>query len=501
MSVEQTIVVGGGTAGCAVAGRLAEAGERVVLIEAGPDFGAADSGLWPPALLDPTIMPVEHVSWGYVNSGEYGQRGLALQRAKVMGGCSSHNGCAVVWGHRADYDAWEAAGNPGWGAAGILPFLRMANERFRVHVPEISDLTPFHQLVLEAAPGAGLPPIADFSSLDEEHGLGPGPVNIANRMRWNASFAYVDPVRNLPNFQLRSDTLVERLLLDGDQVVGVAARGPEGTQTVRSGRVVLAAGAYGTPLLLQRSGIGDPADIEVHGIQVLARLPGVGRNLQDHPALSVDYTGTAELTDKLEEFVAQGGLPREEGTIGLFSSTRCESPFDMHLYPIAHRNAIGDWSIFIATAVMAPRSQGRIRIASADPESTPLIEHRYLSDPDEYDLDALVDGLRMARALGSSEPLASLIGRETGPFVDRLTREQLRAQIRLHSAHDYHPSSTCKMGPPTDPMAVVDATGAVYGLAGLFVADASIFPSVTWANTNLPALAAAEKIVAGMLLQ
>lgn len=499
MRHDQTIVVGGGTAGCAVAGRLAEAGEHVVLIEAGPDFGPADAGRWPQALLDPSIMPVDHHSWGYTNSGIDGHAPLALQRARVIGGCSSHNGCAVVWGHRADYDAWEAAGNPGWGAAGMIPYLSMANQRLRVSIPDIGELTPFHQLVIASAPGVGLPPIADFSNLDETHGLGPGPVNIAERRRWNTSFAYLDPVREMTNFTLMPDTLVDRLLLDGDRVIGVAARGPSGTQAIRSSRVVLAGGAYGTPLLLQRSGIGDPSDIEAQGIYVQVELPGVGRNLQDHPALSVDYTGTPDLTRMLDDFVSQGGLPREEGTIGLFSSRRCEGPFDMHLYPIAHRNGPGDWNVFIASAVMAPRSTGTIAIAGVDPETPPRIEHRYLSDTQQYDLDALVDGLHMARSLGASEPLASLIGTEIGPFADCRTDEQIRARIPLHSAHDYHPASTCKMGPPTDPLAVVDATGAVYGVGGLHIADASIFPSVTWANTNLPVLAAAEKIAAGLL--
>ncbi len=493
------IVVGGGTAGCAVAGRIAEAGERVLLIEAGPDFGPPDSGRWPQALLDPSLMPVDQHSWSYVNSGDHGMPNMAMPRAKIMGGCSSHNGCAVVWGHRDDYDAWETAGNDGWGASDLLPYLRMANERFRVYVPEKADLTPFHQAVLDAAPAIGLPPIADFSDLDIDHGLGAGPVNISDRLRWNASFAYVDPVRDLPNFSLMAETIVDRLLIDRQHAVGVVVRGPNGVQEIFGDQVVLAGGAYGTPLLLQRSGIGDPDLLEALGIEVQVELPGVGRNLQDHPALSVDYTGTPELTALLDDFVAQGGLPREEGTIGLFSSGRCDGPFDMHLYPIAHRNGPGDWSVFIATGVMAAKSAGRIRISSPDPDAAPLIEHCYLTDPEGYDLDALCDGLEMARALGAAEPLASLIGIEKGPFVDCRSREQLRAQIPLSSGHDYHPSSTCKMGPSSDSLAVVDADGAVYGINDLTIADASIFPSVTWANTNLPALAVAEKIVAGVL--
>jgi choline dehydrogenase len=499
MSAElDVIVVGGGTAGCAVAGRLAEAGAEVLLIEAGPDFGPVNSGRWPERLLNPSLMPVDVHTWNYLNSGVHGQQEMSLQRARVIGGCSSHNGCAVVWGHREDYDAWEAAGNPGWGAEGLLPYLRMADERLRVHTPDRAEITPFHQAVLESAPKAGLPPIADFCNLDVDHGLGIGAVNIADGVRWNASFAYVDPVRVLANFRVIDDTMADRVLLDGDRATGILVHGPDGEVRLHADRVVLAGGAYGTPLLLQRSGIGDPADIKPHGIRNQHAIPGVGKNLQDHPALGVGFSGTPELTAMLDAFVAQGGMPREEGTIALASSDRCQGPFDLHLYPIAHRNGLGDWAIFIGAAVMSPRSVGRVRISARDPEAQPLIEHCYLTDPENYDLDALVNGVTQVRNLGMQEPIRSLIGAETGPFVEHMTPDQLRRQIPLSSVHDYHPTSTCKMGPASDSLAVVDANGKVHGMEGLFIGDASIFPSVTWANTNLPALAVAEKIAAGL---
>ena len=369
MTETETIVVGGGTAGAAIAGRLAEAGRSVLLIEAGTDFGPPDSGRWPARLLDPSLMPVDLHSWNYINSGTHGQQDMVMPRARVIGGCSSHNGCTVVWGHRDNYDAWEAAGNPDWGAEQLLPYLRMANDRLRMSIPDRNEITPFHQVMLQSAPAAGLPSIADFCDLDIDQGLGIGPVNISDGLRWNAAFACIDPVRELPNFSVVSETMVERLMLKGGRVTGVVVCGPDGERALRAGRVVLAGGAYGTPLILQRSGIGDPDGLDPHGIAVGHSLSGVGKNLQDHPALAVDFTGTPELTAMLDAFVEQGGMPREEGTIGLASSSRCEGPFDLHLYPIAHRNGPADWDVFIGAAVMAPRSAGRIRISSADPEA------------------------------------------------------------------------------------------------------------------------------------
>ncbi|CAN5611104.1 GMC family oxidoreductase [soil metagenome] len=499
MDEEGTIVVGGGTCGAAIAGRLAESGQSVVLIEAGPDFGPFDSGRWPARLIDPSLMPIDLHSWHYANDGQHGRTGMSMQRARVIGGCSSHNGCAVVWGHRSDYDGWADLGNTGWGADDVTPFFRSANERFRVNVPDRTEITPFHQAVLDSASAAGLPPIADFSDLDIEHGLGIGPVNISGLTRWNAAFAYVDPVRDLANFSLESQTMANRVLIKHGRASGVEVTGPDGIRTIRASRVILAGGAYGTPLLLQRSGIGDPSNLEAAGIEVAHSLPGVGKNLQDHPAAAVKYSGTPELTAMLDAFVANGGLPREEGTIALASSRRCEGPFDLHLYPIAHRNGPGDWDIFIGAAVMASRSTGQVRVLSGDPESAPLIEHRYVTDPEGYDLDGLVDGVRQARDLASQQPLASLIGQETFPGESIESDEALRALIPAISEHDYHPTSTCKMGRTDDPSSVVDATARVPGIEGLLIGDASIMPNVPKANTNLPALMVAEKIAAGLL--
>jgi choline dehydrogenase len=500
-SVTGTVVVGGGTAGAAIAGRLTEAGEEVLLIEAGPDFGRVQSGHWPERLLDPSLMPIDLHSWSYISAAAHGLPNLDLQRAKVIGGCSSHNGCAVVWSHRDDYDSWEAQGNPGWDTDGLLPYLQMGNERFRVFTPEKKELTPFHQAVLEAAPGAGYPFLPDLTDLDINHGLGIGPVNISDGLRWNAAFAYLDPVRDAPNLTILSDTLVDRLVIEDGRVTGVEVIGHEGAFQIEAARVILAGGAYGTPLILQRSGIGDPDDFSPFGIAAVHELPGVGKNLQDHPAIAVSYSGTPELTARLDAFVNDGGMPREEGTIALASSSRCEGPFDLHIYPIAHRHAEGNWEIFIAAAVMSPKSAGFIKITDADPAAAPLIDHCYLTDPDGYDLEALIDAVGLIRELASQEPLKSLLGEETSPGSRVVSRKELEEMLPTTSSHDYHPTSTCKMGPASDRMTVVDQQGRIHGLDGVVIGDASIMPAVPMANTNLPALAVAEKIAAMVIYE
>jgi choline dehydrogenase len=482
-----------------LAARLAEAGEDVLLLEAGPDYGPPDSGRWPERLLDPTLMPVEEASWGYISACQHGTPDMALQRARVLGGCSSHNGCAAVWGHRADYDAW-AVDNPGWSAAEVEPLFREVDRRLRVHIPAREELTPFHQAVLDAASGGGYPFIPDLSSLDPEFGFAIGPVNIdpETRVRWNAGFGYLDPIRDLPNLRIVGEMLVDRVMLDGRRVTGVVAVGPDGASTIAAERVILAGGAYGSPLVLLRSGIGAADELNEYGIDVTHNLPGVGRNLQDHPAIGVHYEAKPETIDTLEAFITAGGLPREEGTIGLARSSRCEGPYDLHLYPIASRPFGGkDWRIHISAAVMSPRSRGSIRLnptAPSDPEAPPVIDTSYLADPEGYDLDALTDAFMLCRDLGAQPTMAALFEGEAKPGPAISSREEIRDWILRNASHDYHPACTCRMGPASDAAAVVDTSGRVHGLDGLMVVDASIMPHVTLANTNLPTFVGAEKI-------
>jgi choline dehydrogenase len=193
----------------------------------------------------------------------------------------------------------------------------------------------------------------------------------------------------------------------------------------------------------------------------------------------------------MNEFVAAGGAPREEGTTVLAQSALCKTAFDLHLYPLGHRNPDGSWTYAVYVAVMDPRSIGTVRLSGSDPEALPVIDHGYFTDEGDVDLDVLADGVRLARQLAVQTPIASLAGAEIDPLK---TGDELKAHIRRHGAHDYHPVGTCKMGPASDATAVVDASGEVHGVAGLFVGDASIMPAVPRANTNIPAAVVGEKI-------
>ncbi len=496
-SYVDTVIVGGGTAGAVLAGRLAERSDRsILLLEAGPDYGPRHGEGWPAALLDARTLPLHGHDWGYRSASARGMPGLALERARVIGGCSAHNGCAAIWGSRLDYDHWERLGNPGWGAQDLLPLFRVADERLRVRRPASEEITPWHQAVLDAAPGAGLPLIDDLNDLDGDIGIAPSPVNIVDGVRWNTAFAYLDPVRDRPNLHILGRTLVDRVVLRGGRVVALEAIGPEGRFRVEAAQVALCGGAYGSPAVLLRSGIGPPDDLRALGIAPVHALPGVGRNLHDHPGFTLQYAGTEALVAALEAFRDAGNRLPEEQTIAKARSRHCVEAFDLHLYPVGGPAAPGSpgWTFAIPVANMTPRSRGTLRLGGPNPDLPPIIDHGYLTDGEGHDLEVLLDGIELARALAAQSPLAGLIGAEIGPGATLTDRAALRRAVPSLSNHYYHPVGACKMGPVGDPDAVVDAAGRVHGLEGLYVADAAIIPVIPRANTNLPCAVIGEKI-------
>ena len=275
------VVVGGGSAGCVLAARLSEDPDRsVCLIEAGPDYGPYAEGRWPSDLLNAHQLAAVSHDWGI-------EGGWPSWRARVLGGCSAHNGCFVVWGPPADYDEWAQANNPGWSHAALDPYRRRCEHALRVRPSRVEDLEPLERAGLEGAVELGLPLLEDFDDPQATEGAAAIKVNAVGAVRWNAAFAYLDPARERSNLSIMADTLVDRLHLEGSRVVGVLVRVDGQQVEVAADRVVLAAGAYGSPAVLLRSGVGPAEELAAASIEAWADLPGVGRNLVDHPALDV----------------------------------------------------------------------------------------------------------------------------------------------------------------------------------------------------------------------
>jgi choline dehydrogenase len=488
-----TVVIGGGTAGAAVAARLAQGtAQKVLLIESGPDYGAFVEQRWPAQLLDARSLPGGH-DWDYVNGADTGRRGHTLDRARVIGGCSSHNGCASIWGSRVDYDHWAALGNAGWSADDLLPFFKLASETLRVKRISSSEITPWQRACLDTAPTIGIPQVADLNDLDEDIGMSTSPVNILDGVRWNTAFAYLDPLRGNDRLTIRGQTQVDRLRLEGGRVTAIEAIGPDGPVTIQASRVVVCAGSYGSPAVLLRSGIGPESDLRSLGIETKLDLP-VGRNLHDHPAVYLKYSGTPRLMAAMLDFAARGGTLFSEQTIAKFRSKYCTSAYDLHLFPVGGQftDTADSWEFLLPVANMVPLSRGSVQLTSADPFATLNIDTAYLSDPEGRDLAILWSGIEAVREYACQAPLAALIGEEISPTVEYRTPEDVRGD----NLHYFHPVGTCKMGPEADPTAVVDAHGKVHGVDNLYVADASIMPVVPRANTNIPALVVGERISA-----
>ena len=491
-----TIVVGAGTAGSVVAGRLAVGGpESTLLLEAGPDYGPSDSGRWPRDLLDAASVARSH-DWGY--TGEFAGQPIRFSRARVIGGCSSYNSGAVVFGSRLDYDGWSAAGNPGWSARELAPLFDSAWERLRVRRVGLDELTPFQRACRDAIVANGIPAVEDLNDLDENAGVAPFPVNIDGTTRVNSAFAYVDPVRD--RLIVVGDAPVERVLVRGGRAAGVVVRDGQRLVEIGASRVVLCAGAYGSPALLLRSGIGPADELTAIGVPPALDLPGVGRNLHDPACVDLWYEGSDELVEMMERHQAGTSWQPHEQVIAKLPSACCRQGFDLHVYPAGgYSRDTSKWFWLLGAACLTPLSRGSVRLSGPDPGGKLLIDHRYLSDPSGYDRARLAEGVERVREIADAPELRRLLGRETRPGPGVTGRQAIDGFID-HAAVPYcNPAGSCKMGPAGEPDAVVDADGRVHGIEGLYVADGSIMPAVTSGNTNMPIAVIGERIARSLL--
>jgi choline dehydrogenase len=482
-------VVGGGTAGAAIAARLAEAGRDVLVLEAGPDPGPFGDPRWPADLLDATRLGTSY-DWGFDSGSTYADQLVRFERARVLGGCSVHNGAVQTWGHRLDYDAWGAQG---WSTDELLPFFERASAQLRVRTHELDELTPWQRAWYDAGPEVGLPHLRDLNGLDETVGIGPESVNVVDGVRWNSAFAYLDPLRKLPNLTIAGDALVGRLRLDGARVTGVELTGGG---IVETELVVLAGGTYCTPAVLLRSGVGPAEDLLALGIDVAVDLPGVGANLHDQPMVAARWEGSPELAAAMDEAAAQGWTPDEQ-VLAKARSSHEHDAFDLHLLPYSPTQPERRW--IAAAGALLPRSRGRVSLVSRDPEVLPHVDHGFLADPEGHDLAVLAEGLALMRELAATPGLRRLLGRELAPGPAVTSEAEVAAYLRAHIDNYWHPVGTCKLGPADAPAAVADERGRVHGVDGCLVADCSLIPTVPRATTALPAVVVAERVASFLL--
>jgi len=428
------LVLGGGAAGCALAARLSENPDRsVCLVEAGPDYGHLSAGRWPADILDPRWLALESHLWERADRDDRSQA-----RARILGGCSAHNACVLLEGAPSDYD-WGGD----WSYDTFAPYLRRAYETLRGHVLADEELTPWHRAFRDAGGEGSI-----------VH-----PVNIVDGVRWHSGFAYVDPARGRENLTVLGDTVVDRVLLEDARAVGALAGGRE----LHGETVVVSAGAYGSPGILLRSGLGD-------------ELP-VGEGLVDHVGVGAAWEPTELLLAETGAHEAEHGLYMGQVTVAASSRSCPLGVRDLFVFPALD---VGP-EISGAAFAMKPRSQGSVRLNGPDPETPLAIDHGFLRD--ERDVEVLVEGFERLRELVASPQVAPYAAAELRPG-DQVDAE---SHVRATARGFFHPVGTCAIG------TVLDERCRVLGFENLYVVDASAIPEIPAANTNLTTVALAER--------
>ncbi len=508
-------IVGAGSAGAVLASRLTEdPAVRVLLLEAGGTAKGQEVAI--PAAFAKLFKTDR--DWDYTTEPEpaLGGRELYWPRGKMLGGSSSMNAMIYIRGNRLDYDTWRDVGNPGWGYDDVLPYFRRSedNDRLtdRFHgtggplaVSDARTLNELSEAFVEAAQKVGLPANGDFNGAEQD-GVGFYQLTQRRGKRASTAVAYLAAAAKRPNLHVVTNAQVTLVQMTGTRATGVQALVGGFMASYRAGEVILAGGAINSPQLLLLSGVGPAAQLRAAGIKVIAESPGVGENLQDHPAVPLAFMtdkaaglAGAESVRNLANYLVnrRGPLTSNVAEAGGFFRSQPGLPapdLQYHFAPVLFLDhglvpPPGEGYTFAPTLV-APESRGTVRLRSADQLAKPLITANYLSA--EADMAAMVAGVRHALEVGDSEPLASYRSGSFFPPIDADDDETVRAYIRQRVETLYHPAGTAAMG-PADGKSVVDSQLRVHGVQGLRVVDASVMPTVVRGNTNAPVIMIAEK--------
>ena len=517
------VIVGAGSAGCALAYRLSEAGHSVIIVE----FGGTDIGPFiqmPAALSYP--MNMARYDWGFKSQPEphLNNRRLVVPRGKVIGGSSSVNGMVYVRGHARDFDTWAQMGAKGWSYADVLPyFLRMENWSSQsggnpdwrgndgpLHVSRGPRKNPLYHAFVEAGRQAGYQTTDDYNG-EQQEGFGPFEQTVWKGRRWSAANAYLRPALKRPNCTI-THGLVERVTIENGRAIGVEVRQKGGLTKIRANNeVILAASSINSPKLLMLSGIGDAEHLRSHGIAVVADRPGVGQNLQDHLEIYFQMASSQPITLYKYWTLFWKGVLGAQWVIsktGLGASNNFEScgfirsragveypDIQFHFLPMAVRydgQAAAEGHGFQAhVGPMRSPSRGAVTLASSDPKEAPNIFFNYMST--EQDWIDFRTAVRLTREIFQQDAFKPFVKHEILPGASAQSDEDIDEFIREHAESAYHPCGTCRMGAAMDKQAVVDPECRVIGVDGLRVADSSIFPQITNGNLNAPSIMVGER--------